>query len=117
MIMTIEILSYTTSILNPGLKLLVIVLFVIAAWLFYRCRQKYGGILRQVSTLLLAGAGAGALAAAFRLEGDFFVQYKWGESLLDLAFVILTLAIALVIRSRMQEATRLFGSDGGEKKP
>lgn len=115
--MVIEILSYNTSVLNPALKLLIIILFIIAAWLFYRCRQKYGGILRQVSTLLLAGAVAGALASLFRFEGDFYVQYKWGESVLDLAFVILTLAIALVIRAKMQEVTRLFGSGGGEEKP
>nr|WP_320160355.1 hypothetical protein [uncultured Methanoregula sp.] len=115
--MAIEILSYTTSVLNPFLKLLILVLFIVAAWLFYRCRQRYGGILHQVSTLLLIGAVAGALASAFRFEGDFYVQYKWGESIFNLALVILILVITLIIRAKLEEVTRLFGSPGEDELP
>jgi hypothetical protein len=114
--MGIDILSYNTSVLNPLLKLLVLLLFILAVWLFYRCRQHYGGILRQVSTLLLAGAAAGALASAFRFQGDFYVQYKWGESALDLALVLFVLVISLIIRAKMKEVARLFES-GGDDQP
>ncbi|WP_321504507.1 hypothetical protein [uncultured Methanoregula sp.] len=112
----IEILSYDTSVMNPFIKLLVFVFFIIAAWLFYRCRQVYGGILRQVSTLLLVGSLAGALAAAFRFQGDFYTQYKWGESVFDLALVILMLSIALIIRAKMKDVTRLFESGEGDER-
>jgi|WetSurMetagenome_2_1015567.scaffolds.fasta_scaffold201428_2 hypothetical protein len=115
--MTIEIFSYNTSPLNPLLKLLVLALFILAAWLFYRSRMAYGGILRQVSTLLFAGAVAGAIASAFRLQGDFFTQYKWGESIFDLALVIISLAIALLIRAKLKEVTALFGDDAGDGQP
>jgi lysylphosphatidylglycerol synthetase-like protein (DUF2156 family) len=115
--MVIGILSYPTSILNPFLKLIVLVLFVASFGIFLLCRQQYGGILRRVSTLLCAGSLAGILASAFRLEGDFYVQYKWGESILDLVVVVLMLVIALLIRTRMKEAVRLFGLDEEERGP
>jgi hypothetical protein len=112
-----EILSYNTSILNPLLKLIIFLLFLTTALLFYRCHQKYGGILGKVSTLLALGALAGALAAAFRYQGDFFVQYKWGESVFDLALAVLTLIIALIIRAKMNDVTRLFSEPDGEEGP
>ncbi|HWQ67091.1 MAG TPA: hypothetical protein VN372_09485 [Methanospirillum sp.] len=109
--MVIEIVSYNTSILNPFLKMLIPVGFCIAAWLFYRCRQNLGGILRRVSTLLLLGAFAAIIASLFRFEGDFYTQYKWGESILNLILVLLTLIIALVVRKKMNEASSIFVSE------
>jgi hypothetical protein len=79
--------------------------------------MAYGGILRQISTLLLAGAIAGAVASAFRFQGDFFLQYKWGESIFDLLLAIISLAIALLIRAKLHEVTRLFGDDAGDELP
>jgi hypothetical protein len=115
--MTIAILSYDTSILNPFLKLLIFALFVLAAWFFYRSSKTYGGILSQISTFLCIGAGVGALAALFRFQGDFYTQFKWGESIFDLVMVIICLAIALLIRAKMLEVTRLFEDDNGGKGP
>ena len=112
--MVIEILSYNSSILNPVLKLIVFAAFIIAAGLFYRCRQRYGGVLREISTLLCIGAIAGVLASAFRIWGDFYLQSKWGESLFDLFLVIVTLVIALIIRARIKDVTRRFESYDGD---
>jgi hypothetical protein len=115
--MAIEILSYNTSILNPVLKLLIVAAFVVAALLFYRSRQNYGGILRQVSVLLFSGALAGIIASAFRYQGDIYQQFKWGESILDLVLVLIMLSIALVIRAKMQAVLRVFGSGTGDVRP
>jgi hypothetical protein len=115
--MPIEILSYNTSILNPGLKLLILAAFVVAAVLFYRCWQNYGGILRQVSMLLFLGSVAGTIASAFRYQGDIYQQFKWGESILDLVLVLIMLSIALVIRAKMQAVLRVFGSGEGDDQP
>jgi hypothetical protein len=115
--MTIEILSYNTSILNPVLKLLILAAFVVAAVFFYRCWHLYGGLLHDISTLLLIGVVAGIFASAFRLQGDVLEQFKWGESVFDLVLVTLMLIIALVIRAKMVKVTHLFGSEDGDVKP
>jgi hypothetical protein len=115
--MAIAILSYDTSILNPFLKLLIVALFILSAWFFYRCRKVYGGILFQISTLLLIGAMVGALAALFRFQGDFYTQFKWGESIFDVIMVTISLAIALLIRAKMLDVTRVFGDTRGDEKP
>lgn len=111
--MVIEILSYKTSIINPLLKVFAIILFGIAAYLLFRCLRQYGGVLRQVATLLCLGAFAGLLASAFRFEGDFYQQYKWGESVLNLIIVLIMLVIALVIRARMNAAVKVFETGQG----
>jgi hypothetical protein len=116
-LMAIEILSYTTSILNPGLKLLVFAAFVLAAVFFYRCWHIYGGILHDISTLLLIGAFAGVFASGFRLLGDLTEQVKWGETLFDLVLAMLMLMIALAIRSRMARVAQLFGPEEGDVNP
>lgn len=113
--MTIEILSYNSSVLNPLLKLVVLAAFVVAAFLFYRCWHVYGGILHDVSTLLLIGSVAGIIASAFRLAGDFIEQVKWGETIFDLILVTLILVISLAIRARMVAVTGRFRSDEGEE--
>ena len=103
-----EILSYSSSFLNPLLKITAILLFVIAAGYLYRCRRRYGGILRQIATLLLAGAGAGIIASGFRYGGDFFTQYKWGESIFDLGMALITLTVAILVRKKLNDIVRLF---------
>ena len=114
--MVLNILSYDTSILNPVLKLVILVLFAIASWYFYRCYLVYGGKLKMIAWLLLLGGFAGILASAFRFWGDFLVQWKWGESVLFLILAVITFAVAYLVRMKFIEVTRLFGPDEGDTK-
>lgn len=109
--MTIEIFSYQTSILNPLLKLGVVIGFILASYLFFRCRTMFGGILHSISTLLILVSFSGVISALFRYEGDFYNQYKWGESIVGLILVIIILCAAIVIRRKVHEIELLFGSD------
>jgi len=104
-----DILSYPQSILNPCMKLLSVVLFGIAVYIFYRCRGIYGGKLRVIATLLLLGGIAGVLASLFRIEGDYFVEWKWLESTFFLALAIITFVVASVVRRKLKNTVRLFG--------
>ena len=106
--MVIDLLSYNTSPLNLVLKVVILCLFLGAAWLYYKSRKKYGGILHAISSLLLIGAIAGVVSAWFRLQGDFYIQYKWGESLLNVVLVFLMLVMALMIRKRLTESLAVF---------
>jgi hypothetical protein len=111
-----DILSYPGSILNPLMKLLSVGLYVIAGYIFYRCRLIYGGKLQVIATLLLFGSIAGILASVFRLAGDYFTAWKWLESSFSLALVIITLVIAYTVRLKLKNAIRLFGfGDGGDR--
>ncbi len=114
--MALELLSYTNSILNPLLKWLALVLFVIAVYFFYRCRLIYGGKLHRVATLLLLGSVAGIMASIFRIAGDFFLQWKWAESILFLALAIITLMIAYIVRLKFKNAIALFGVEQNEER-
>ncbi|WP_319579078.1 hypothetical protein [uncultured Methanospirillum sp.] len=105
-----DLLSYQSGPLNPLVKVLILVLFLVAACFFARCRIRYGGILSQISTLLFFGAIAGAIGAAFRYEGDFYSHYKWGESLLNLLLAIFSLAIALLVRKKLADVYRILGT-------
>lgn len=107
--MNIALLSYETSPLNELLKGIIFLLFLFASCLYYSSWKRYGGILRSVSSLLLISAIAGALGAWFRLNGDFYIQYKWGESLFNIIFGIILLALTLLIRKRFLEALLAFG--------
>jgi hypothetical protein len=112
-----DLLSYPNSVLNPLLKVVVLVLFIIAVYLFYRCRLIYGGKLRLIATLLLVGGVAGILAWIFRIEGDFYSQWKWAESVFSLVLAIITLVIAYIIRIKLKNALILFGVEQqGEQK-
>lgn len=115
--MVLDLLSYPNSIFNPLLKWIVLVLFVIATYFFYRCRTMYGGKLHKVASLLLLGAGAGILASAFRIAGDFYLPAKWAESIFSLVLAIITLVIAYIVRMKFKNAIALFGfeEEGGEK--
>jgi lysylphosphatidylglycerol synthetase-like protein (DUF2156 family) len=112
-----DLLSYPNSFLNPLLKVVVLVLFIIAVFLFYRCRLIYGGKLRLIATLLLVGGVAGTLAWIFRIEGDFYSQWKWAESIFSLVLAIVTFVIAYIIRIKFKNALILFGVEQrGEQK-
>jgi len=108
--MSADLLSYQSGPLNPLLKVLTLVLFLVSAGFFARCRIRYGGIISQISTLLFFGAVAGAIGAAFRYEGDFYSQYKWGESLLNLLLAVFSLVIALLVRKKLADVCRILGA-------
>jgi hypothetical protein len=111
-----DILSYPTSILNPFMKLLSVILFVIAVYFFYRCCLIYGGKLRVIAILLYVGGIAGILASVFRFAGDYLTTWKWLESTFFLALAIITLVIAFIVRVRLKNAIRLFGFEEGEEQ-
>jgi hypothetical protein len=111
-----DILSYPHSILNPLLKLLSVLLFVIAVYVYYRCRHIYGGKLQVIATLLFLGGIAGILASVSRFEGDYFIAWKWLESTFFLALAIFTLVIAYIIRLKLKNTIRLFGFEEGEEQ-
>lgn len=75
-------LDYETSIFNPLLKMIVIVLYMYATVAYVRGRRFYGGSLEKVIGILITAGGLGALAAVFRLVGGNFPhEVKWLESL------------------------------------
>ncbi|PKL59186.1 MAG: hypothetical protein CVV33_09135, partial [Methanomicrobiales archaeon HGW-Methanomicrobiales-4] len=88
--MVIEFLSYKDSFLNPLLKLIILVLFIVSVYFFYRSRLIYGGKLHLVATLLLLGGVAGSVGWLFRYEGDFYAQWKWAESIFTLVLAIIS---------------------------
>jgi hypothetical protein len=112
-----DIFSYPHSILSILMKVLPVVFFVIALYIFYRCRTIYGGKLRVIATLLFLGGIVGMLALLFRFAGDYFVAWKWLESTFFLALAIITLVIASIVRLKLKNATRLFGlTEGGDRE-
>jgi hypothetical protein len=113
--MVIPILAYSSSPFNPLLKLLVLAGFFLAALILYRCRNIYGGLLQKISVLLMAGSVAAILSASMRLLGDYYSQFKWGESIFDLVFVIVTLLVAIEVRRKMIQVEQLFVPS--EEKP
>ena len=83
-----ELFKYDTSWLNPGLKILIVVLFLFVAVVYARSRRFYAGELHTVLTVFFWMAAIGALAAVFRYFGDgtqfgFTKEYslKWFQSL------------------------------------
>ncbi len=87
-----DILNYKTSLLNPGLKLVMPLLFLFCAYYLYQSRQKYGGELGKVVFRLFVAAVVGVLAMSFRYTADITtVLWKWGESLGLLALALANL--------------------------
>lgn len=74
-------LDYSTSILNPILKLIAPVVFLIAAIYFFRARSQYGGEMGKVVGRLAFASVVGLCAMTLRYLGDVLVLWKWGESL------------------------------------
>jgi hypothetical protein len=109
--MVIELLSYSNSLLNPVLKWATLLLFAFAAFQYYRARHAHGGVLRQIATLLILGGAAGALAALFRIGGDTFVQWKWGESAFFLVLGIISLVIAYLVNMKLKAVVAILGSE------
>ena len=112
--MVIEILSYKTSILNPLLKFLVIILFAIGTWYFYQAWKKYGGNLKIIAGALTCGGIAACIGASARFLGDFLVQFKWIESTGAILFALVSLLVAWLVYTKLSEIAEAFGLKGGK---
>jgi hypothetical protein len=84
-----DLFNFKTSCLNPALKILVPLLFLLGSFYFFRLRNQYrGGALGQVVQRLAFVGLVGFLAHGFRYGADLWVMdnLKWGESLGYLLF-------------------------------
>lgn len=82
------IFDYSTSPFNPGLKMIITVLFFVVAIIYYDARAKYGGEVQNFISLLFVFALLFAMASLFRYFGHgtdfgFTKDYslKWLQSL------------------------------------
>lgn len=93
--MVIELLNYKTSMLNPILKWIAPVLYLIALILFYKASKAYGGKFKRGLNYLMISLIFGIIAFTFRFLGDIILpDYKWGESIFYLTFAIMNLFVA-----------------------
>jgi hypothetical protein len=107
--MTVEILDFTKSFLNPLLKLIIAIVFAIGTVMFYQAYTRYGGNLKKIAFYLMCGGITGFIACLFRVMGDFFSQWKWGESLLFLIFALISLVVANLVYTNFREIAIVFG--------
>ena len=105
------IFDYDTSILNPALKIIIALLFVAIAFIYYDVRKKYGGNVKFFVTGLFYFAIFVFIASTLRYFGDgiefgFTKDYslKWLQSI---GFLIASL-IYLLAGKRM---LTLLGED------
>lgn len=64
-----ELFNYSTSWLNPGLKLLIAALYIIVAIVYFRSSRVYEGELYIALSVLFWMATVAALASLFRYFG------------------------------------------------
>lgn len=112
--MVIEILSYKSSILNPLLKFIIVILFAIGTWYFYRAWKKFGGNLKVIAGALMCGGIAACIGASARLLGDFLVQFKWLESTGAIIFALASVFVAWLVYTKFSEIAEAFGLSGGK---
>lgn len=93
--MEFELLNYKTSFLNPTLKWVAPILYMAALVMCVQAYKNYGGIFKQAMQVLVFTLIVGALAFFFRVSGDIVLpDFKWGESLFYLVFVVLNVFVA-----------------------
>jgi hypothetical protein len=91
----IEIFNYKESFLNPLLKLIVPLIFLLGTYYFYQARNQYEGELGKVVNRLFWAGLMGFLANLFRFSADYItVSFKWGESLFFLLFALVNIYAA-----------------------
>jgi hypothetical protein len=108
--MVIELFSYKSSILNPLLKVAVILLFALGTWFFFRAQIKFKGNIGGIARALMWGGLAGVTGAGFRLLGDVFVDVKWLESTGGLLVACASVYVAYVVYVRFTEIAEAFGT-------
>ena len=93
--MNLELLNYNTSFLSPMLKWIAPILFLLASVMLAKTYRNYGGVFKDAMGLLVTSVFVGALAFLFRVGGDFILpNFKWGESLFYLVFVVFNVIVA-----------------------
>lgn len=93
--MELDFLNYKASFLSAMLKWIVPILFLFASVMLVKAYRNYGGVFKDVMGLLIASVFVGTLAFLFRIFGDIIMpNFKWGESLFYLAFVVFNIAVA-----------------------
>ncbi|PKG33209.1 hypothetical protein [Methanoregula sp.] len=113
--MVIEILSYKASILNPVFKCLIIILYSIGTWFFYKAWKKYEGNLKVIAGALMCGGIAACIGAGARFLGDYLAQFKWMESTGAVIFALVSLFVAMLVYRKFSEIAEAFGlKEGGD---
>jgi len=93
--MELELLNYKASIMNPALKWIAPILYLTALAMLVQAYRNYGGIFKQAMLMLVFTLSVGVLAYFFRVGGDLILpNFKWGESLFYLTFVVLNIFVA-----------------------
>jgi hypothetical protein len=109
-----DILNYKVSFINPGLKILMPLLFLVCVYYLYQSRQQYGGELGKVVRRLFIAAVIGVLAMSFRYAADITtILWKWGESLGLLALALANLFAAWPLL----QFARVMPQREGQSKP
>ena len=83
-----ELLNYDTSWLNPALKFVIIGLYMLVAYIFFRSRRSFAGDIHWVLTMLFWMSTAAAVSALLRYFGTGTqfgftseLSLKWIQSL------------------------------------
>lgn len=92
-----DFLNYGESFLNPLLKLLVVILFVIGTIFFFRARMRFGGDLKTIATMLTLTGVAGVVSGFSRFIGDYVLIWKWSESVFMLTFAVVSFSVGYLI--------------------
>jgi len=98
----IELFDYDKSWLNPGLKVLIVVLYIVVAYGYVRARRLYAGDLYRFFSIVFWMGTAGAVAALLRYfdHGLMFgftkaFSLKWFQSL---GYVVQAVLFLLAVR-------------------
>ena len=109
--MVSEFFNYSTSVLNPVLKWVAIILMIVALVFLILSNRGYRWKFRGRVILLIWSVVVGFLSFFFRRMGDVFdLGFKWGESLFALAFVLSNFLVAYYFLKYTEEADKNFES-------
>jgi hypothetical protein len=97
-----DLLNYNTSWLNPALKLIILGIYVLVTYVFFRSRRSFAGDIQRVLAILFWMGMAALVAALFRYFGDgtqfgFTKEFslKWFQSL---GYLIQTILFVVAAR-------------------
>jgi len=106
-----DLFDYATSPFNPALKLVVVILFIAVACIYWDTRRKFGGSVRLFLDYLLLFAVFMAAGSLFRYFGDgsefgFTADYslKWFQSIAYCTGIGFLILAAHRLSSLFQEA-------------
>jgi hypothetical protein len=97
-----ELFNYDTSWLNPALKIVIVILYIFVAYIYYRAKQFYAGDVEKILGTLFWMSTAAAVAALLRYFGhgtEFgftsVFSLKWFQSLGYLVQAVLFVFVPL----------------------